>query len=127
MYRPLRSLLILLFVVWVLVLPSMGPLMDHHYAERQPGHLHLGLAGYHTHSYGEVHFHVDGPDSAGTGGFAMFAYEGSPAPAVAAADAFLDATVDFEPGSLFDLPPPPGAGVVQHYPSPQDRPPRLPL
>ncbi len=125
MYRALRSLLLLVSVVAVMVLPSMGPLMDHHYAERQPGHLHLGLADYHGHGQGQAHRH--GPDTAGLSSTAMFAYEGTIVPAIVTAGAFLDSLLGFEPGSLFNLPLPPYAGSRQHYTTPQGKPPQLGL
>ena len=65
------------WLIWVSVaaavalLPAMGPLLDHHYAGRQPGHGHLyfGAVLYdhvhghevaHTHSDGGVHIHTGG-------------------------------------------------------------------
>ncbi len=48
-------------VVGALALPIVGPLLDHHYAERVPGHLHLaGVAGAHTHPYEVDHRHAQG-------------------------------------------------------------------
>ncbi len=128
MYRRLRSLLLLVSVVAVMVLPSMAPLMDHHYAERQPGHLHLGLAD--DHSHGEGHAHIHDSEAAGTSGLsstAMFAYEATLVPAIVTAEAFLDSLLGFEPGSLFNLPLPPYAGSRQHYTAPQGKPPQLGL
>ena len=63
-------------IVWVSVaaavalLPAVGPLLDHHYAGRQPGHGHLYLGAVlydhvhghevaHTHGDGQVHIHAD--------------------------------------------------------------------
>ena len=34
-----------LALLTALLLPLLGPLADHHFAERQPGHLHIYLAG----------------------------------------------------------------------------------
>ena len=47
-------------VTGALLLPAVGPLLDHHYAERVPGHLHLYLAGVsaHTHPYEVDHRHA---------------------------------------------------------------------
>ena len=48
-------------VVGALTLPIVGPLLDHHYAERVPGHLHLaGVAASHTHPYEVEHRHGRG-------------------------------------------------------------------
>ena len=43
-----------------LLLPLLGPLADHHFAERQPGHLHIYLAGVpiqHLHDHETFHPH----------------------------------------------------------------------
>ena len=48
-------------VTGALVLPIVGPLLDHHYAERVPGHLHLaGVSASHTHPYEVNHGHAPG-------------------------------------------------------------------
>lgn len=48
-------------VVGALALPVVGPLLDHHYAERVPGHLHLaGVLAAHTHPYEVDHGHAQG-------------------------------------------------------------------
>jgi hypothetical protein len=130
MSKTLRSLLLLVSVVAVVVLPSMGPLIDHHYAERQPAHQHLGLAEHHVHGFGQDDAHFHGPETGGTGGLnstAMFAYEGAPVSAIVTVEADLDTLLDFEPGSLFNLPLPPHAESRQHYTSPQGKPPQLSL
>ena len=43
-----------------LLIPLLGPLVDHHFAERQPGHLHLYLTGVpvqHLHDHEAYHSH----------------------------------------------------------------------
>ena len=72
----------------VALLPAVGPLVDHHYAGRQPGHGHLYLGAVlhdhvhghevvHTHSDGSVHVHADdghaGHSHGTPGGVAFFA------------------------------------------------------
>ena len=54
--RLLLGFSILTLLVSFLV-PAVGPLMDHHFAERQPAHQHLGLVGDHVHDYGANHAH----------------------------------------------------------------------
>ena len=71
-----------LLAVGVLMLPSLGPLLDHHFAERQPGHTHWyrGAAGAeHSHPFEDFHIHYDAMyDSADGGGIAFFArYDGA--------------------------------------------------
>ena len=46
--------------VLALMLPMAGPLLDHHFAERHPGHTHVYLgevAPGHLHSYEALHSH----------------------------------------------------------------------
>ena len=50
-------------VTGALLLPAVGPLLDHHYAERVPGHLHVysaGVSAAHTHPYEVDHRHAHG-------------------------------------------------------------------
>ena len=53
-----------------LALPSVGPLLDHHFAERQPNHVHVYFGERiveHVHPYGLVHsHHPDIPNSPAT-------------------------------------------------------------
>ena len=68
-------------VTGALLLPAVGPLLDHHYAERVPGHLHLaGVSAAHAHPYEVDHRHAYGgaytdasgaPLSEGTVGFLL--------------------------------------------------------
>ena len=49
-----------LALLTALLLPLLGPLADHHFAERQPGHLHIYLAGVpiqHLHDHESFHPH----------------------------------------------------------------------
>ena len=51
-----------LLAVAVLLLSSLGPMIDHHFAERHPdhGHLFLGAADEeHTHPFEHSHIHYD--------------------------------------------------------------------
>ena len=128
MYRPLRSLLLLVFVVAVMVLPSMGPLMDHHYAERQPGHMHLGLPVEHTHSDREGYAHLhqyETYEMGGVGSISLFAYDGMSVPTIVTVEAYWDSLLDFEAGSLFNFLLPVLGGSRQHYVAPQEKPPQL--
>jgi hypothetical protein len=56
-----------------LLLSAIGPLADHHFAERHPGHAHVYLgpeAPDHAHPYQAGHFHsqAHGDDQPGSGG-----------------------------------------------------------
>lgn len=49
-----------LIVVFSLALSWMGPMLDHHFTERHPGHLHIYLATVspdHSHDYKAFHSH----------------------------------------------------------------------
>ena len=50
----------------VALLPAAGPMLDHHYAERQPGHghLHLGAVSTHHHHPHAHHHHPHAADRA---------------------------------------------------------------
>lgn len=69
-----------LLMVAALTLSSLGPMLDHHFAERHPGHNHLYLGTAlpdHSHSYQSSHSHYGAwmyvPADAGspTGGIAI--------------------------------------------------------
>ena len=62
-YRSLPGLATAVVVVVALVLPTVAALLDHHFAERQPGHGHIGHVHSHTHVSGYYHEHPDdGPN-----------------------------------------------------------------
>ena len=98
---PRRTIVALLLTATV-VLPALGPLMDHHYAERQPGHAHLRPAGEHDHGYDSLHIHTHG----GVGGLTAL-YNDDSAPAITVVmndDMALMLALQLEPTSHFWLP-----------------------
>lgn len=127
--RILRQVFIhlpVLFVLAALLFPAVGPLVDHHFAERQPGHLHIGMAGYHAHAHGyeHAHSHASNTDSSGYP-IVLYNYDGAPVaiPAVARADTAMELFLDFEPDSIFMLPLLPEARAKHNYISPPGKPP----
>ena len=68
--------------VAALLLSALGPMMDHHFAERHPGHSHwyLGVAdGDHSHPFEHYHIHYDAmyAPAPGDGNVVFFApYDG---------------------------------------------------
>jgi hypothetical protein len=103
--------------------------MDHHFADRQPGHKHLFPVTSHLHAIDGPHEHL--PD--GTGGSAgseattFYNYDTG---FVATAETLRDATdllsaAQYEPTSIFMLPPPFVATLMGQSVSPPARPPRL--
>ena len=126
--RLLVGLSIITLLVSLLV-PAVGPLMDHHFAERQPVHQHLGLAYHHVHDYGADHTHRHaGPDGAGAGGngTAFYNAEGSPAGSMVAftTDKAMPAFLVFEPVSTVILPASFDRLVRQAFTPPPEKPPR---
>lgn len=125
----LPSLLLLLS----LALPSMGPLVDHHFAERQPGHKHLTSVSYHIHTAASGHFHpstVEGQgllDPVGDGQpVVLYNFDGGPAASalVLSDDMAVRSIIDYEPSSIFILPLRAVASTVGRSPGPPDEPPR---
>ena len=51
----------LALVVLMVALPAAGPLLDHHFAERQPYHAHVGADSSHRHDYRAAHIHPVDP------------------------------------------------------------------
>lgn len=128
--RLLLGFSILTLLVSLLV-PAVGPLMDHHFAERQPAHQHLGLVGDHVHDYGANHAHRHaGPDGAGSGnGTALYNAEGGPAGSTVGltTDKAMQAFLLFEPTSTVSLPASLDRLARQAFTPPPDRPPRRQL
>ena len=61
--RSMKSLALqlpVLSLLLALMLPAVGVLADHHFAERQPGHLHMGVYGDHPHILDTSHLHPQG-------------------------------------------------------------------
>ena len=135
-------------LVWVSVaaavalLPAVGPLMDHHYAGRQPGHGHLYLGAViydhvhghevvHTHSDGQVHIHADdhraGHSHAAPNGVVFFASNDGAVQGhayVPASALSVDLSFPGQAESLSLLMPREGSLSQQNFVRPPTRPPR---
>lgn len=62
----MRAVLFLAF--FALLLASLGPVLDHHFAERQQAHTHFYFGVQvpdHQHPYQQAHLHPHQPDTAG--------------------------------------------------------------
>ena len=70
MQKILIAILPVFLAVALVAPPSFGPFLDHHFAERQPYHAHLGAGGGHEHEYRREHSHAraDSTDSQTTDG-----------------------------------------------------------
>ncbi len=129
MRRLIRSasrIFAVLFAVAIL-LPGAGPIVDHHFAERQAGHLHLGTSVplAHGHAYLSQLHHRALPKDRSDKPVAIYRYDGAIAAITAEtkADAALTAVLFFEPSSIFLLPKTVQRGVMQHYEAPPGHPP----
>jgi hypothetical protein len=112
-----------LFLAVAIVFPSIGPVIDHHFAERDPSHRHVGVAPSHHHEMGRLHAH-DGESSANP--TAVFSLDGG---AVAPAAGVLDDThfaysLRFEPSSVWSQMTWDRVSFRDHYTSPPKRPPQ---
>ncbi len=60
----MNGIVILLIAVDATFMPFYGPVLDHHFAERQPAHEHVYLGEarpHHGHPYETLHSHATGP------------------------------------------------------------------
>ena len=116
------AVLLLVALAW----PALGPLMDHHFAERQPGHRHLGMPHYHLHTYDGPHAHLHTPQRSSDQPTALYNYEsGSVATvAVVTTDMAMQSFRGFEPTSVLLLPTPPEPQAKHNYTAPSKKPPQ---
>ena len=119
-----------LTVVAALLAPLAGPMFDHHFAERQPDHLHFGAPGEHTHAFESqyhIHRHAAPIDRSGSLPIALYKSDASIAATIAASPVDVDSESMFRflPTSIFILPPPLASVARQHTPVPHGRPPAL--
>ena len=106
------------------VLPFLGPVIDHHFAERQPYHAHLGADSGHEHYYANLHLH--GGDQTAGGGIALYSFEifsGGPSVAMLA-DLELESRLTPDPDAVLTLRAPASSVLRSASVSPLERPPR---
>ena len=116
-----------LTAVVALLAPLAGPALDHHFAERQPDHLHFGAPGEHSHAF-ESPYHLHRhptPADAGATPIALYKSDASIAATLAASPVDVDAESmrQYNPTSIFILPPPLVSAAQYRTPTPPDRPP----
>ena len=120
--------------VVALLAPLAGSALDHHFAERQPGHLHIGAAHTHSHLHAferaaHTHHAVGGKRLAGEDlPIALYKSDGSVAAAQAqAAIAGVGERARYEPTSVVALPAANVKRLIPHAPLPPDKPPNVSL
>ena len=111
-----------------LLFPALGPGLDHHFAERQPGHVHFGPTVYHVHVYDIPHRHLHtadhshGDDESPMTTTSGYDYSGSPVVALIAVETMC--LVDcFQPTSIIHLPAPSESQPGSAWLDPPYRPP----
>ncbi|MDA0768603.1 MAG: hypothetical protein O2821_00090 [Chloroflexi bacterium] len=112
-----------------LLFSAAGPLIDHHFAEWQPGHLHLVSFQPEGHSHSiNRHYHAT---SNGTSDQPVAIYRSDAAssavPSVTATDFLLASQLSFEPSSLIFLPLDVRNGAGQVFEAPPAHPPQVSL
>ena len=124
MNRILAGLWMVSLAALVSLLPALGPMFDHHFAERLPYHAHVGVAGDHEHGYRYLHSH----DLSRTADWSPALYKLDTSPViltlVVAADAELDNALRADPESALRIPDFEPDPLRSAYLSPPDRPPR---
>ncbi len=115
-----------LLLVTAVALPSFGPLVDHHFAERLPSHRHLGAATTHSHTFNLAHDEAGNPTGATT---AVYNHDSGLSNVVSMAiDAsLLGAVLRPKLSSSVNLPTADTGPFRTRYAAPPDRPPRLTL
>jgi hypothetical protein len=111
-----------------LIVPTAGPLVDHHFADRQPGHNHLLLVSDHLHAVDGQHSHLlTGDSEGGAGPATLYNYDSGLAISQdAPRDApSLLASLQYEPTSVLILPLHPVATLTGQTISPPSKLPRL--
>jgi hypothetical protein len=124
MNRILANIWVLVLVM-ALALPSIGPLIDHHFAERNPTHHHVSVAQDHAHAYGSSHAHV-ATESAPDDATALYNHDSGLATVAPLMidDAALRVSQGFEASSIFDIPLIARVSRADHIIAPPDRPPQ---
>jgi len=107
-------------LVMALALPSIGPMLDHHFAERNPTHRHVSVALDHAHGYGSSHSETPHDSTA------LYNHDSGLVTLVSLMidDAALRASKCFEPSSIFNIPLIARASRAGHFTAPPDRPPQ---
>ena len=118
--------------VLMVALPFLGPVIDHHFAERQPYHAHFGADSGHQHEYVSLHAHLAEqtaeslPPAAPGGRIALYSFEAlSAGPSVAMlTDSELESRLTPDPDAVLTLRAPAFSALRSASVSPLERPPR---
>ena len=122
MNRILATLWMFALVALVAFLPPLGPLFDHHFAERMPYHTHVGATNEHEHGYRQIHSH-DAPDW----NPALYELDAASVVLAIALSTDSDAAPASDSDSALRIPGPGADVLISAYISPPDTPPRRAL
>jgi|TARA_B100002003_G_scaffold71661_1_gene66749 hypothetical protein len=112
-----------LLLAVAVIFPAFGPAIDHHFAERDPAHRHVGAAPSHDHDFARQHGH--NADSTGNPTAVLSLDGGAASPAaVVLDDTHLAHSLKFEPSSVWSLMTWDRISFQDHYSSPPKRPPQ---
>ena len=118
----------LTLAVVMVALPMLGPALDHHFAERQPYHAHVGADPSHSHDYRVAHAHpVDAAtgEPAADGALVLYSLQVlSIAPPAILLNSGLDAMLNPDAASALAAPAAPEAALASALVPVPKRPPR---
>ena len=117
------------FLLLALLLPSIGSLADHHFADHQYGHRHMVTIGYHTHIHdhhdhsndGSVDRHSDKSQSV-----PIYNFDSGQTATIMTTngDSVIQAILLFKLNSILILPVPPIVSPKDQFVAPPDKPPQ---
>ena len=124
MNRILASVWLVALALAIVGLPAVGPMIDHHFAERQPYHAHLRADAAHEHDYANQHAHGDDPSESGKDALVGFdALSVGPALALLT-DSRIEGRLAADSDSLLAIPGLAEAALVSMSVPPPEKPPR---
>ena len=124
MNRILASVWLVALALAIVALPSVGPMIDHHFAERQPYHAHFRTDVAHAHDYANQHAHGDDPAESGDDAlFGFDALSGGPALALIT-DSRLMGRLAADSASLLAIPGIAETALASTSVPPPEKPPR---
>ena len=107
-----------------LLFPTVGPLVDHHFAERHPHHTHIVTNSQHSHYHNSPHSHL--PKEIPPTNDSIYTYDGLMAGSllITVDEDDLRNLVHFEPSAWFIMPSPIHSGIYKIFHPPPKQPPK---
>ena len=111
----------------IVLLPSLGPLLDHHFAERQPYHAHLAADSGHEHNYQAFHSHPFGQIAESNPALPNLQISSAGAPMAILTEPDLIGRLMIGAGAVFAIPGAADSVLRSAYVPPPDKPLRNPI